>query len=123
MDMKRGGNVTGSINGMMQGGVSLVPGKHGSALSLNGIDGRVYYGMHLNECFHLPEMCTTGSTFAYRLRHRTPNNEAVILDTGGMYEYSHGYTVRIDSTSELLVQVTDASNYYDTIVYLSDPDN
>ena len=123
MDIKRGENVTGSIDGTIQGGASLVPGKHGSALSLNGIDGRVYYGMHLNECFHLPEMCTTGSTFAYWLRYRTPNNEAVILDSGGMYLYSHGYTVRIDNTSELHVQVNDASTYYDTIAYLYGPDN
>ena len=122
MDIIRGGDIIGSINGTIRGGVSLVPGKHGSALFLNGIDGRVYYGMHLNECFHLPEMCTTGSTFAYWLRYKTPDIETTVFDSGGVWVSSHGYAVRVMYDGEVIVSVKDIAYYYSGRAFNYDPD-
>ena len=98
MDVVRSdGVVIGSINGTMEGGALLLPGKYDNALSLDGINGVVRYGMHPQECFYLPEKCTTGSTYAYWLWYRTPTNNAVILDTGGLYISSSGYCFYIDT--------------------------
>ena len=124
MDVIRGGYIIGSIDGRVRGSASLVPGKQVNALSLDGINGRVYYGKYFNECFHLPEMCTTGSTFSYWLRYRNPNtgdSHGCILDTGGMYHSSHGYTLRILYPATLGATVIDVANYYVTIANIDNP--
>ena len=119
-----GGALTGSIVGTVTGGASLVPGKHGRALSLDGIDGVVGFGMHPNKCFCFPEKCTTGSTHAYWVRYRTPNNfAAVILDTGGLHSPSHGYSSYIDKHGIMVVLAIDLTQEYMLEAYIGNPNH
>ena len=118
-----GGVLVGSIDGAVTGGASLVPGKHGSALSLNGIDAVVAYGRHTDQCFHLPEKCTMGSTYAYWLRYRTPTSLAVILDSGGLYSPSHGFAFGIDKNGIMFLMAIDLTHEYLFEAYIGNPNH
>ena len=123
MDVIQGNDVKGSIDGTTKGGASLVPGKHGSALSLNGNDGRVHYGVNVGECFHFPGMCSTGSTYAYWLRYRAPRKEAVILDTGGLYVDTQGYAVIVMKKGALELEASDSTGHYFLSAHIGNPDH
>ena len=65
MDEIDGTALKGSITGTIVAGASLVSGKVGNALSTNGVDQEVRFPKNLDKCFHIPDRCTNGSTFAY----------------------------------------------------------
>ena len=67
-------------------------------------------------------MCTTGSTFAYWLKYKSPFYQAFVFDTGGYWSDSHGYTVMVFYDGSLVVSIADIANYYSTLSYNYDPD-
>ena len=112
MDVIVGRTLQGSITGTVYGAPSLLSGKMNSALRLNGNNGKVVFNKHLGKCFHLPDICTIGSTFAYWLKWK-PTNMGVIFDSGGLYLSSRGYFHGIQQNGRLVVFIKDATHYYD----------
>ena len=111
MDVILGTTLQGSITGTVYGAPSLVSGKMDSALRLNGNNQKVVFSMYLDKCFHIPDMCNIGSTFAYWLKWK-PTNMAVIFDSGGLYLSSRGYFHGIEENGKMEVFVKDATHYY-----------
>ena len=110
MDATDNGILLGDIDGTLQGGASIIPGKIGSALYINRDTQHVDYGFHLDECYHIPDQCSNGITFALWLKARGSNTE--ILDTGGLHFNSFGYSIEITSSRSVRISVNDASLYH-----------
>ena len=91
MDRIEGITLHGSITGTVYGGAFLASGKINNALHLNGVNQEVRFHRYLDKCFHLPEVCATGSTFTYWLKWK-PTAVGLIFDSGGFYPASRGYT-------------------------------
>ena len=104
------GVLLGAINGVLHGGASVIHGKFGTALRINGNKQYVDYGSHLDECYHNPDKCTDGVTFALWLNVHAYNS--IILDTGGMRSYSFGYWLLITSDGSIKVSVKDELMYH-----------
>ena len=105
-----GGILLGSINGVLHGGASIIPWKLGSALKVNGNNQYVDYGLHLDKCYHNPDKCSGGITFALWLNAHAANS--VILDTGAMDEYSVGYWLFITGGRSIKISVKNESMYH-----------
>ena len=108
----------GSINGTLRGGATLIQGKINKALSTNGVDQAVRFGRHLEQCFHLPTKCTSGSSFAYWLKWEPTTNFALIFDTGGWYTSSHGYTHQLNNDGVIVIFVKDEFHYHLLIAFI-----
>ena len=104
-----GGVLLGSIDGVLHGGASVIPGQFGSALKLNGNNQYVDYGLHLDKCYHNPDKCSDGMTFALWLNAHAYN--IVIMDTGGMDTYSVGYWLLITSGRSIKISIKNESMY------------
>ena len=111
MDLIVESKLQGSITGTVYGAPSLVSGKMNSALVLNGINQKVAFGKYLVRCFHLPDVCNNGSTFAYWLKWK-PTKMGVIFVSGGFYFSSRGYFHGIQQNGNKVVYIKDATHYY-----------
>ena len=111
MDHIEGITLQGSITGTVYGGAILASGKINSAIHLNGMNQEVRFGRYLDKCYHLPEMCETGSTFAYWLKWK-PTVVGVIFDSGGFYSASRGYAHWLLRNGKMLISVKDATHYH-----------
>ena len=112
MDVIVGNTLQGSITGTVYGAPSLASGKMNSALRLNGNDQKVVFSKYLDKCFHLPNMCNIGSTFAYWLKWK-PTSMGAIFDSGGFYLSSRGYFHGIQENGKMQVYIKDDTHYYD----------
>ena len=110
MDAIVGSTLQGSITGTVYGAPILVRGKMNSVLILNGINQKVVFSKYLDKCFHLPDMCNHGSTFAYWLKWK-PTTRCVIFDSGGYYLSSRGYFHGIHQNGRMVVHIKDATHY------------
>ena len=111
MDRILGNTLLGSINGTVLGGAFLTTGKLNNALHLDGVNQEVRFGRYTARCFHIPDRCATGSTFAYWLKWRlTPIGP--IFDSGGYFRDSRGYTHVTKQNGQMMVFVKDATHYY-----------
>ena len=104
-----GGVLLGSIDGVLHGGASVIPGQFGSALKVNGNYQYVDYGFHLDKWYHNPDKCSDGMTFALWLNAHAYNS--IILDTGGMDAYSVGYWLLIISGRSIKISIKNESMY------------
>ena len=81
MDDIVGQTLVGSISGTVQGGASVIPGKIGHALHIDGSPQYVTYGPRGSDCYANPDMCTNGLTYSLWIQLLTLGN-TVIIDTG-----------------------------------------
>ena len=86
MDEVIGNVVQGSITGTMTFGATLVSAQIGHGLYTDGNTGHVNYGNHYTECYHIPDMCVQGVTFALWIKRGGGTGTGIVLYTGG-YEY------------------------------------
>ena len=80
----------GSLNGNMTGGVSLVPGWAGNAVYMNDNTGLVDLGFHQSQCFHNPDVCTDGVTFAMWIKRDHGADTGYVVNTGAWYYIPKG---------------------------------
>ena len=99
------------INGTVINGATITLGQHDGALETNGLNQLVDFGDHSTECFHRPDMCSTGVTYAVWLRRMGVGFE-VFLDTGGLYKYSIGYAMFQNTYNYIEMVVTNQMHYY-----------
>ena len=106
------GVLQGSLLGRIVGGGGLEAGRVGKALSLDATGQRVDFGGHRDQCFHNPDVCGEGITFAMWVKIRA--GPSVIFDTGGRLDSSNGFLLMIDAKPTLLVVVkwTRGYEYY-----------
>ena len=114
MNEIQGDKINGSIPGSIVGGAVLVPGKLRNAISTNGINRAFEFGLHLQECFHIPDACTIGSTFAYWLKWKSVwgRRYGFIMNTGGYHYSTRGYAHLVLSNGLMVVFVKSSSTYY-----------
>ena len=82
----------GSIPGAVMGGATVIAGRVGEALHLNGINQNVNFGPYTPACFRTIHMCPDGVTWAMWLKLEG-DSHSVILDTGAYYSSSLGYSI------------------------------
>ena len=121
MDVIKDGKVLGSTDGVLVNNPNFVPGKVRNALSFSGIDQAVHLGMHASECFHSPEMCISESTFVYWLKWEPLTRVGLILETGGWFGFSHGYSHQINSDGTMIILAKDYETYYDLKTFVGNP--
>ena len=110
MDVVENGILIGDINGVLHGGASITPGKVGSALRVNGKKQYVHYGFHLDKCYHIPDRCNAGITFAIWLKVHTAGKD--IIDTGAMFRNSVGYWLKTLDDRSIYVSFKDTLTYH-----------
>ena len=113
MDVAVNGLLLGDIPGTLHGGASTIPGKVGSALHIRGNHQYVDYGLHLDKCYHDPDKCSGGITFALWLNVHA--YDSVILDTGAKHAQSFDYFILINSDHSIKISVKDTSMYHQYI--------
>ena len=79
------------MNGVVYGGVSLVPGIHGNAVLFNGIDGFVDYGHH-DICLTNPGLCPNGITWSMWLYIQSTSYSYFVSSGCGFYNGDTGIT-------------------------------
>ena len=92
MDGIQGSILLGTINGTINGGADIVPGRVGGALHLNGTDQNVIFGPYISACYHTFQECPDGVTWAMWLKLEG-GTFSVILDSGGSFYGATGYTL------------------------------
>ena len=110
MDDSDGGVLHGCISGVIWGGATIISGKVGSALSLNGNNQYVDYGFHLDKCYHNPDMCRDGVTYSMWLNMHAYNG--VILNSGATFSAGFGYYILVTSGREIKISVKTTTMYY-----------
>ena len=110
MDDSDGGVLQGGISGVLQGGATIISGKVGSALSINGNNQYVDYGFHLDKCYHDPDMCRDGITYSLWLNMHAYNG--VILNSGATNAAAFGYYIMITSGREIKISVKTTKVYH-----------
>ena len=96
MDKIEDSILQGSIIGNVTEAASIVSGKVGGALHMNGVNQSVNFGMYSPVCFRFIEACPDGITWAMWLKlYEQPPTYPVrlILDTGGYHSRSIGYAL------------------------------
>ena len=101
MDEVLGDQIQGSISGTMMHGTSLVQGKTGNAFFTDGINQHVDNGIHENQCFYNPDVCTTGVTFALWLKALNNANTFFAIEMGGSDYDSRGLYLKIQSNQNI----------------------
>ena len=111
MDAESAGSVQGSLIGISQGAI-LTHGVIDNAIYTDGNNQFVDFGRHPQQCFHDPDQCIQGVTYALWMR---PSSSGTILDSGGFRFDSKGYLIHITSggTLKVLSKFTDAYDYYE----------
>ena len=94
MDYIVAGILQGSISGGVSGTVTVDTRDAGSGLEFDGVSGYVDFGMHHGECFHSPDACNSGVTFAMWLWVGVNSDKALILDSGGFDNGYAGYNIK-----------------------------
>ena len=110
MDVFDNGVLCGDISGTLEGGASNIPGRVGSALHTNGNNQYVDYCLHFDECYHDPDKCSGGITFALWLNVHAYGS--AILDTGAMDSRSFGYYIFVTPWRSIKISVKDTSMYH-----------
>ena len=111
MNVESGGIIQGSLLGTTHG-ATLTQGVIGNALYTDGISHQfVIFGSHPNECFHDPDMCREGVTYALWMQ---PSSPGTILTSGGYRYNSNGYLIHIakDGILKIASKFTSAYDYY-----------
>ena len=90
MDEAVGDVLQGSIVGTMTSGASLVAAQFNNGLYTDGVTGHVNYGNHYTECYHNPDMCPRGVTFAAWIKRGDGADYGVVFETGGEHYVSTG---------------------------------
>ena len=103
------GVLQGSILGRIVGGGSLEAGRVGQALSLDGTGQHVDFGSHSDQCFHNPDVCGEGITFAMSVKIRATTS--VIFDTGARLDASNGFLLMIAANHALFAVVKWSGGY------------
>ena len=98
MDVLQNNKLLGSLVGTVTGGALLVTDTFRTGLLLDGASQYVNFGTHGDQCFNNPGLCTHGITFAFWLKMLSipssgSNGHAIILDNGGVYVRSVGFSV------------------------------
>lgn len=106
MDEVVGLTLIGTINGTMVPGIQLMPGKIGSSLYSDGTGNRISFDSHHDQCYENPDECNGGVTFAFWLEVKT-QAVIIILDTGGSYVSSKGYTLYHSTAGGIVLVVID----------------
>ena len=81
MDEATGDMVHGSMSGVMTTGASLVAAQVGNGLYTDGQTGHINYGNHYTECYHIPDMCVQGVTFAMWIKRGDGAGSGIVLYT------------------------------------------
>ena len=110
MNDTNGGVLRGSIEGELLGGASIIPGKFGAALTLNGNNQYVNYGYHLDKCYHNPAMCSDGATYSLWLKVHRYNS--IILNNGGTDTRAFGYYILITSWRAIHISVKTTTTFH-----------
>ena len=91
--------LTGTINGMLKSGASVIPGITGTGLFTGSSGGYLDLGKHLGGgCPHYPDHCSDGITIALWLKiYELPssNSFAVAVHNGGCRKAATGYCIFI----------------------------
>ena len=103
------GVLQGSLLGRIVGGGGLEAGRVGQALWLDGTGQRVDFGSHSDQCFHNPDVCGEGVTFAMSVKIRA--GPSVIFGSGGRLDSSNGYLLMIEAKPTLLAVVKWSGGY------------
>ena len=82
MDEASGDVLLGSLNGTLANDMALVTGRIGKGLYINNLASHLDLGSHPSQCFHFPDNCTHGVTFALWIRSDRDKPYGNILCTG-----------------------------------------
>ena len=107
------GYVNGSsVNGVITNGPVITFGQHDGALETNGVNQSVNFGDHRTQCFHLPDRCNMGVTYAVWLQRMRWASLEVFVDTGGYYLASIGYAMVQNAHGRMVILVHYQTHYY-----------
>ena len=106
------GDLTPAVDGSPA--PSLVPGKVGSALRLDGAE--LNYGNPTTECFYDISMCTNGLSVSLWVKYHAISTTAprIILDGGGFYGATRGLTVFRAGAGVIAVNIYTDNNKYNS---------
>ena len=104
------------FNGVVVNGATITQGQHDGALHINGINQRVNFGDHRTECFHQPDVCSMGVTYALWLRRMRTGSREVFLDTGAFDERAAGYAMFHSRHHDFRIAVFDQHFHYFAVV-------
>ena len=103
------GVLQGSVSGNAVGTVTITSRNMDSGIEFDGVTGYVDFGMHDGKCFHSPDACNAGVTFALWLWAGDNPRSVIVLDSGGFTAGKAGYCLKV-SRSALHVVVKLVSN-------------
>ena len=103
------GVLQGSVSGTVVGTVTITSRNMDSGIEFDGVSGYVDFGMHDGKCFHSPNACNAGVTFALWLWAGDNPRSVIVLDSGGFTAGKAGYCLKL-SRSVLHVVVKLVSN-------------
>ena len=117
MDVIDGGRVLGSLDGNLEGGVSLGPGIQDEALYLDRLLGsRVNFGVHTapEGCLFDPEQCGRGITWSFWLKVEEvlPAIFSSLLDNGACRPQGIGFCLYSFTAANLDFAVVDRTKAY-----------
>ena len=92
MDDIQASVLQGSVTGDVTGSASIIAGRVGGALHLNGVNQNVNFGPYAPECFRTIQACPNGITWALWLK-LDGTTHSVILNSGGYWQTSIGYAL------------------------------
>ena len=105
MEVINGNQLEGTYRGTIEGsGVGLLPGKINQAIAIRS-NSYIQYGQRQHECYHNPDMCDTGLTYAMwlRLAPSQPATDTIVLNTGAAKAGPNGICVRYKVGVSLLI--------------------
>ena len=108
------------MNGTVVGGVSLVHGVCGNAISFNGIDGYIDFGRH-DGCLTNAGLCTNGITWSMWVYIRSTGLSYILTSGCGYLTWNTGFCLLVDSAGYLDYVVRDTSQRWKYISQHSAP--
>ena len=108
MEVTENENLIGSINGTVVGGATLVEGKMGLALYINGVDQYVDFGCQGDTCLGSISLCAHGWVTAFWMRGDRPQ---VIMDTG-LYGLDR-VVIRVHNSKDLYARFDTVDKFWD----------
>ena len=101
---------------------SLVPGKVGSALRLEGAE--LNYGQPSTECFYDVGLCTEGMTVSLWVKfYASSTSPQMILDGGGFYPQTKGMSMFLSGHGFIQINIFDDNDRYIIEAPCGDPSN
>ena len=90
-----GGQLSGSVQGVIVGDVKLVPGKRGRALYVNGVNQRVNLGNQRHNCMGDLEKCNNGFIMAMWIQMHKHDDTEYYISNGGQTHQSIGVAMTL----------------------------